>query len=132
MSKPTRDVEIETPEGKRGNVHAVLDTGSFYTIIREDVIPPSAIVMRLRRKESFGTARIGGAKLVATGAILLKIYLEGHWIRGEALVAPHLGSDMLIGAGLMQMWDISIKNSNGHTSVHIGRDMQDPDIQTVL
>ncbi len=39
---------------------------------------------------------------------------------------------MLIGAGLMQMWDISIRNKNGHTKIHVGHDMNDPDIQTVL
>ena len=131
MSKPTRDVEIETADGKKAGVHAVLDTGSFYTIVREDCLPKGALVSKFKKKEIFGTARRGG-KLSSIGFIPIKICLEGHWISGEARVAPELGSEMLIGAGLMQMWDISIKNKNGHTRIIVGRDMQDPDIQTVL
>jgi len=126
-----RDVEIETADGKTSGVHAVLDTGSFYTIIREDCLPERALVSKFKKREIFGTARRGG-KLAATGFIPLKICVEGHWISGEVRVAPELGSEMLIGAGLMQMWDITIKNKNGHTTIHVGRDMQDPDIQTVL
>jgi len=97
MSKPIREVQIKAATGSKGSVDAVVDSGSFYTIIREDRIPP-----------------------------------EGRWIRDEALVSPHLGSDMLIGAKTMQAWDITIKNKNGHTTVHVGRDMSDADVQTAL
>ena len=131
MSKPIRDVDIVTANGKKASVSAVLDTGSFYTIIREDCLPRGAAVEKLKVKEKFGTARRGGGKLVATGVVYLKMRLEGHWINGEVRVSPMLGSDMLIGAGLMQTWDITIKNRNGSTTIHIGHDMNDPDIQAV-
>ena len=57
MSKPIREVEIKAATGSKGSVDAVVDSGSFYSIIR---------------------------------------------------------------------------NKNGHTTVHVGRDMSDPDVQTVL
>ncbi len=131
MSKPIYKLDVLTADGRKGHVTAVFDTGSFYTIIREDCLPKGSHVEQFKKNEVFGTAR-RGAKLVTTGVIHLKIKIGGHWISGEARVAPELGSEMLVGAGLMQMWDISVKNKNGHTSVHVGRDMNDPDIQTVL
>ena len=45
-----------------------------------------------------------------------------------ALVSPDLSQEMIVGAGTMQKWDISIINRNGHTEVTVGRDMHDPDI----
>lgn len=130
MSKPICKIEIRTVTGKRANVNAVLDTGSFYTIVRESCLPQKAQVTHTK-KEFFETAR-RGSKLEVTGSIVLKMKIATHWVRGEALVAPNLGAEMLIGAGLMQMWDISIRNLNGHTSIRVGRDMNDPEIQTVL
>lgn len=130
MSKPIREVEIKTAEGKKAAVDAVLDSGSFYSVIREDCLPRGVNVLKLKHRKMFGTARRGG-KLPVTAQIVLDIRLEGRWIEGEFLVSPSLGSDMLIGAGLMQMWDISIKNKNGHTKILVGRDMNDPDIQAV-
>ena len=131
MSKPIRDVLICTADGRKANVRAVFDTGSFYTIIRQDKLPRRAQFERLAKIETFGTAK-RGARISMMGIVHIKIKTEGRWINGEAYVAPQLGSEMLIGAGLMQMWDISIRNKNGHTAILIGRDMTDPDIQTIL
>lgn len=131
MSKPIRGVEINTTADKNTSLDAVFDTGSFYTIIREDCLPSGTVIERYKHEKKFGMAR-RGAKIRITGAVHLEIKVEKHWIDGDVLVAPSLSSAMLIGAGLMQMWDISIKNKNGHTIIHIGRDMNDPDIQTVL
>ena len=36
MTKPVLEIEITTAEGKSGTVNAVFDTGSFYTLLRED------------------------------------------------------------------------------------------------
>lgn len=131
MSKPILDVTVRTLDGRKAQLDAVLDTGSFYTIIREDSLPKGARYMSGRRRKMFGTARRGG-KLSVAGTVHVEIRVEGRWIDGEAFVAPDLGSAMLIGAGMMQMWDISVRNRNGHTKVHVGRDMNDPHIQTVL
>jgi hypothetical protein len=38
---------------------------------------------------------------------------------------------MLIGAEMMQAWDICVRNVNGHTEVVMGRDLRDPDVQEV-
>ena len=132
MSKPIRDVDIVTANGKKSSVSAVLDTGSFYTIIREDCLPRGAVTEKLKVKVKVETAKRRGGKLVATAVVYLKMRVEGHWISDEAKVAADLGSEMLIGAKTMQAWDISVKNKNGHTQIHVGHDMNDPDIQTVL
>lgn len=58
--------------------------------------------------------------------------MENHDILVPAFVAPSLSAEMIIGAGVMQMWDITIKNDNGQAAIHIGRDMNDPDTQSVL
>lgn len=131
MSKPIVKMDIETTDARKASVHAVVDTGSFYTIIRESCLPRGARIEKFKKNEVFGTAR-RGAELVIVGVLHLKMRVNGHWISGEARVAPDLGSEMLVGAGLMQMWDISVHNKNGHTTLHVGRDMNDPDIQTVL
>ena len=43
-------------------------------------------------------------------------------IQDEALVSPNLAQEMLIGAGTMQKWDITIRTQNRHTTVEVGRD----------
>lgn len=132
MSKPVRDVDIVTANGKKSLVSAVLDTGSFYSIIREDCLPHGAVGEKLKVKEKFGTAKRRGGKLVVTAVVNLKMRVEGHWISDEVKVAADLVSEMLIGAKTMQSWDITIKNRNGSSTIHIGHDLNDPDIQTVL
>ena len=43
-----------------------------------------------------------------------------------------LAQEMLVGAGTMQKWDISIVTQRGLTEVFVGRDMRDPDINDVV
>lgn len=131
MSKPIRKVEIETAEGIRSEVDALVDLGSFDSLIREDCVPPGASIFRFKTPSSYGTAAKGG-RLGAVGKIYLMVTLEGHPIDLHATVCPDLSGQLIIGAGIMQMWDISIQNDNGHTKVIVGRDRNDPDIQTVL
>jgi len=52
-------------------------------------------------------------------------------IESQALVSPDLSQEMIIGAGTMQEWDITIRNQNGHTEVVVGKDLRDPDVQEV-
>lgn len=131
MSKPTRKVEIETVEGFRTEASALIDSGSFHSLIQADCVPNGALIFRYKEPKTFGTAQEGG-KLVSVGKIYLIVHLEGHSIDLDASVCPDLTAQVIIGAGEMQRWDISIQNANGHTSIHIGHDLNDPDIQTVL
>ena len=52
-------------------------------------------------------------------------------IEGSAHVSPDLSQEMLVGAGTMQMWDLSIINRNGKTEISVARDMHDPQITEV-
>lgn len=130
MSKPVREVEVTTVEEASASVQALLDTGSFFTLIREDRLPAGTQVPRYRKPKVFGTAARGGT-IEVIGAVHLGVNLEGHPIEVEALVVPALTSEMILGAGAMQMWDISIRNKNGATAVEVGRDLNDPEIQVV-
>ncbi len=130
MSKPVKEVTITTLEDKTAQVLAVFDSGSFFSIIREDKIPSGAtVVWRVTPKE-FKTAAEGG-KLVVTGELPLVITVGEKMIEDSILVSPHLGQDMLVGAGTMQKWDISIINTNGKTDVVIRHDLRDPLITEV-
>ncbi|MBI2060348.1 MAG: retroviral-like aspartic protease [Nitrospirae bacterium] len=130
MSKPTREIRITTSESKSVDVQAVIDTGSFHTIIRLDVLPKDTPVLHSPETRSLKTAGQGGEVHVA-GTTYLVLRLEGKMIEAYALVSPDLRQQMLIGAGTMQMWDISVLNRNGDTEVRVGRDMHDPDITEV-
>ena len=44
MSKPIHEITIETMEKKTNKVKTLFDTGSFYTIVREDVLPETKFV----------------------------------------------------------------------------------------
>ena len=131
MSKPVRPADITTVEGYKVNVSAIFDSGSFYTIVREDCLPKDALILRYKTAEYFGTAQKSG-KLLSIGSIRLIVHVEGHYIKADAEVCPELSAELIIGAREMQSWDITIQNDNGKTTVHIGHDMNDPDIQTVL
>lgn len=131
MSKPVRQSVITTMEGLKGEVSALFDTGSFLSLIREDKLPEGTLVLRLKEPKMFGTADTGG-QFTATSAVELEVHVENHDIFVPAFVAPNLSAEMIIGAGVMQMWDITIKNDNGQTTIHIGRDVNDPDTQSVL
>lgn len=130
MSKPVLDVVIITPEGARARAKAVLDSGSYYTIVREEIIPKRATVVRYPAPRVLGTAGRGG-KIRMVGVIVLDVAIAGKQIHTDAFVSPDLNRDMLIGAGTMQAWDISIVNRNGSTKVVVGRDRRDPDITEV-
>lgn len=136
MSKPILDIEVSTPDEKTASVRAVFDSGSFYTIVREDKVPSPAavIVRRTPRQLRIGTVRpvvpaaAMGSQLRATGDVSLVLTIGDRQIDDIALVSPDLAQEMIVGAGTMQKWDISIINRNGHTEVSVGRDMRDPDI----
>lgn len=130
MSKPIREIGISTLDEKERKVSAVFDTGSFYTILREDKVPSGAMVLRRVKPLEFRGASVG-SKLTVTGSIELIFTIEGKMIEDSALISPDLAQDMLVGAKTMQAWDITIKNSNGHTTVIVGRDMRDPEITEV-
>jgi len=124
------DLEITTLEEKSARVRAVFDTGAHPTIIREDRLPRDAAVLRGPAARQMRTAAQGGT-LTITGGTILVMTIGEKQIQDEVLVSPNLAQEMLVGAGTMQKWDITIRNANGHTSVEIGRDLRDPDIQEV-
>lgn len=130
MSKPVLDVTVENVAGQRAALKAVVDSGSYYTIIRESSLPPNTPVLPYARPEEFKTAAKEG-KLRVTGETGFIITMGDRVIRETALISPDLGRDLLIGAKTMQAWDISIRNRNGKTKVIVGRDMRDPEITEV-
>ncbi len=130
MSKPILDVVIKTLDDKTAQVRAVFDTGAHPTIIREDRLPPGTVVLRATTLRPLRTAAQGGRLDIAGGTILV-MTIGDRMIEDEALVSPNLAQEMLVGAGTMQKWDITIRTVNGHTSVEVGRDLRDPDIQEV-
>lgn len=127
MSKPIREITITTLDEKTGSVKAVFDSGSFYSIVREDKVPAGAMIVWRSVPKEFKTAAQGG-KLIVTGEIPLVITIGDKMVEDSILVSPHLGQEMLIGAKTMQAWDISIVNENGNTEIVIRHDMRDPDI----
>ena len=130
MSKPVLDIAITTLDGRSRKIPAVLDTGSFYSLIRQDLLPSGTDLLRYPSRRIFRTAARGG-KLGTIGATELIITICGKKILANVLVSSNLAREMIIGAGTMQMWDISIKNRNGKTRVIVGRDMRDPEITEV-
>jgi len=130
MSKPILDVEVSSLDDKSSKATAVFDTGSFYTIIRRNKLPKGSPFLKSRKRKYLKTAGKGG-RLTVVGATVLRIRIRRRIIRTEVLVSPNLSQEMLIGAGTMQAWDISIQNKNGKTEVNIGHDLRDPQIQQV-
>ena len=130
MSKPILDVEIQTPDDKAATVKAVIDSGSFYTIVREDKVPSAASIV-WRKTPRVLRAAVKGSQPVAIGDVSLVLTVSGRQIDDVALVCRDMAQDMIIGAGTMQKWDISILNRNGHTEVSVGRDMHDADLTEV-
>lgn len=127
MSKPIKEITIITLAEKSTQVKAVFDSGSFYTIIREDKLPADTIIEYRKEPIEFRTAGESG-KLKVIGGVLLTITIDEKMIADSALVSPNLAQEMLIGAKTMQGWDISIQNLNGKTEIIVGHDMRDPDI----
>jgi hypothetical protein len=129
VSKPVRDILISTPDEKSAEVKAVFDTGSFYTILRADRVPSSAAIVK--RKHPLSPRAADGSKLAAVGEVSLVPVIGKHRIIDMALVSPDLAQEMIVGAGTMQKWGISVLNRNGHTEVRVGLDMRDPDVVEV-
>ena len=126
--KPLFPVTIMSLNNTSTDLKAVFDSGSFYTIIREDMLPRDTVV--IKEEITFRTAnKQGGLKVI--GQTILKIIIGEKMIQGAVLVSAELGSDMLIGAGLMQSWDISIMNDKGVTKINVAHDMRDPEITEV-
>lgn len=131
MSKPVKEIHVTSLDGKSGAVKAVFDTGSFYTIIREDRVPSGAQIVREGAQQQFRTAAQGG-KLEINGVLpMARIIIGEKIIEDSMLVSPNLAQEMLIGAKTMQSWDVSIINTNGQTDVVVKHDMRDPDITEV-
>lgn len=130
MTKPIRTIKLKTMDGKKSEVEALIDTGSFYTIIRQDCVPAGAKFISYKTAEKLGTAKKSGqVRIVASAEMILEI--DGHPILEDVRISPDLKREFILGAKTMQAWDISIKNKNGHTKIHVGHDMNDPDIQAV-
>ena len=130
MSKPVREMEIRTKDGKKGVVTALIDSGSFYTLIRQNCVPKGAAVVRYAVPEKMGTAqKTGQVRAVASTEMVM--ILEGHPIKDTVMISPDLKREFIVGAKTMQAWDITIKNKNGDTKIVVGHDMNDPDIQAV-
>ena len=130
MSKPICEVTVTASDGKKKRVPALVDSGSFFTIIRTDCLPSAKAVLPLKRSYRLGTAaRKGSVKITARTVFVVEI--AGKRIQTSALVSPNLKREMIIGAETMQGWDISVRNRNGSTRVVVGRDMRDPDVVEV-
>jgi hypothetical protein len=130
VAKPILEIKITTADGKSESVKAVFDSGSFYTILREDKVPAGASVIRRAQPRVFRMAA-KGSSFFATGELPLVLAIGDRQVDDVALVSSDLHQEMLIGAGTMQKWDISIVTRGGRTEVAVGRDMRDPDIVAV-
>lgn len=130
MSKPIHTLTIGTMEKNSKKVSTLFDTGSFYTIVREDVLPKTNFVHWYPVKEEFNTAAKGG-KLQIKGVTRLTMEFNKRRIVDDVLVSADINREMIIGAKTMQAWDIVINNKNGHTVVTFGKDMRDPEITEV-
>jgi hypothetical protein len=130
VRKPILDVEIETLDARKRRVRSLFDTGAHPTILRESCLPEGAALLRSPVPRPMRTAAAGG-RLTISGGTILSITIGDRLIEDEALVSPDLAQELLIGAGTMQKWDITIRNRNGRTRVEVGRDLRDPDIQEV-
>ncbi|MBI4601255.1 MAG: hypothetical protein HY721_04760 [Planctomycetes bacterium] len=130
MSKPILDVKITSPEEKSSRVKAVFDSGSFFSVLRQDKVPPGAATVGLKTPRRFRAAG-KGTQVSATAEITLVLAIGGKEIEDAVLISPDLTQEMLVGAGTMQKWDISILNRSGRTEVTVGRDMHDPELTGV-
>ncbi|MBI5529049.1 MAG: retroviral-like aspartic protease [Deltaproteobacteria bacterium] len=130
MSKPVLDVTVVTLEGKKSRLKALFDTGSYYSIIRSDVVPKGTVVPVFRKPEVLRTAGRTGT-LSALGVVELTFVIGKRMVRDGALVSPDLGRELLIGSKTMQAWGITVRNKGGKTRVHVGSDMRDPEITEV-
>lgn len=121
------EVVLTTRDEKSGYVKAVLDSGSFFSIIRENKVPEGAQVVWWTSPQEFKTATQDG-KVKVIGELPLIITMNEKMVEDSVLISPELSQEMLIGAKTMQAWDISIINRDGKTQIIVGRDIRDPDI----
>ncbi|OFY64074.1 MAG: hypothetical protein A3H98_06135 [Bacteroidetes bacterium RIFCSPLOWO2_02_FULL_36_8] len=126
--KPVIPVKIISLNNTTSEVNAVFDTGSYYTIIRTDKLPPDTQI--IKNHKTFRTANKQGG-LTIFGETILIIQIGKKRVDDKVLVSAELGSEMLIGAKTMQSWDISIINTNGKTKINVAHDMRDPEITEV-
>lgn len=131
MSKPIHEITIETMEKKTNQVNTLFDTGSFYTIVREDILPETKFVHWYSSPEEFKTAAKGGKLHIKGKTGLIIEYNNRRISEGDILISSDLNREMIIGAKTMQAWDITIHNKNGKTFVNFGKDMRDPEITEV-
>src|SRR3989304_2512662 len=96
MSKPIKKIIITTVDEKSAEINAVFDSGSYWTIIREDKIPAGAAILKKTNPESFRTAAPGG-KVEISGYIELIMQIGDKMIQDSAHISPNLFSDMLLG-----------------------------------
>ncbi len=130
MSKPIANILIATLDEKQVQARAVFDSGSFFTILRENMVPEGAVIVKRKSPKEFNTAAAGG-RLTVTGEIPIVMTIGDKVIEDLVLLSPNLSQEMLIGAGTMQKWDITIENKKGETKVVVGRDLSDPDISEI-
>lgn len=130
MSKPILEVDLITPEDRQVRAKAVLDSGSFYTFVRKDVLPKGTKLVTYKKPQLFQTAGKTGS-LSITGTTRLVVVIGNKMINVAAFVSPDLRSEMLIGAEAMQSWNITIRNRNGKTTIEVGHDMRDPEISEI-
>ena len=130
MTKPVVDIEVQSIEGGRAKVRAVFDTGSHFSIVQAAKLPLGAQVLEYPRAQTLKTAAQGG-KLRILGRTVLILRVGAKRVSDEVLVSSDLSQEMLVGAGTMQKWDISVRNSGGRTRVTVGRDLDDPDVTEV-
>ncbi len=129
--KPIQKVIIETLEGNIKTVDALFDSGSFYNIIRRDKLPVTKNIYFYDTPRKFGTAA-QNTSLQIIGKTDLIVELDNHRFDDPFLISDSLSRNMIIGAGTMQKWDITIINKKGNTEIKVGRDMRDPEITEVV
>ena len=131
MSNPIQNLEIETIDKKTKSVNTLFDSGSFYSIIKQDCLPLSEYIISYPEPKVFGTASEGGT-LQITGSVELIVTINNKKINELVYVAPKLSMEMIIGARTMQSWHITIDNSTGETIISVDKDMNHPDITRVV
>ena len=79
VRKPILHIEIRTPDHLAETVRAVFDTGSFYTIVREDKAPSPASVVRRKSPRTLKAAA-RGSQLTAVGEVSLVLSIGDRQI----------------------------------------------------
>lgn len=131
MSYPIQKLQIETIDKKTKSVNTLFDSGSFYSIIKQVCLPSSEYIVYYPVPELWGTASEGGT-LEITGSVELIVTINNKKIKELIYIAPNLSKEMIIGSKTLQAWHITIDNSNSKTIISVDKDMNDPDITSVV